>query len=1081
MMKVMPLFDRFGFALAGCSIGLVLAQPTASPIGLFATAAAVLGLVMIAGGGWAGLNRAKRANSKAKQALRIIESMPALAWFADADGKFLYMSRSPSVFTGLPREDLIPAGDDQFGLRNVIHPDDFERAMTIWRDSLRTGHDYNSEHRMRRADGTYRWYRSFGLPTRDPEDRIVGWYGTTIDIEEVKVAEAAQRANEGALQQLIDTVPVLIWCLSPDGYPTYFNKRMVEYTGVPIGQLGPPGADRFAAVVKTIMHPDDAAAVNKAVETAIMTGEGFSLKHRLRRSDGVYRWVDARAEPMRNAEGVIVQWYGLCLDIDGQIHTEAALRRSERKLQQLIDAVPALIWSTEPDGTPTYVSKRFTEATGALLEDITAVDGRPSLSVVHPEDRPEAIAAFQRSCETGLPYVQRYRQLRRGGIYRWTETRAEPLRDEAGNILQWYGVSVDIHDLMIAQEALRNNSRQLQQMIDAVPVNILSFDSSGKITSASKRYIEQVGLPPAHIEDFEALARHLAHPEDLPDMLHRALDGFATGTPFVNRFRRLDKDGVYPWIEARAQPLRDANGEIVQWYMVSIDIGDEMRAQEELRERERELSQLVDALPVHIWSWTPAGKLAYVNKRSLEDLGLSGANFEDAARVAQELIHPEDVSEVLRTSLNCLKTGDAFIMRYRRRWKDGTYRWIEGRCDPLRDRDGTIIHWYQVSIDIDDQVRAHEALRESERTLRQLVETLPAMIDCAAPNGEPIYRSQQLREFLGYQLEALDGTGKTRLDGTLDAGVHPDDVAGVKERYAQCLATGEPYARRHRLRRFDGEYRWVETRAGPMRNAEGAIVQWNVICLDIESEVRAEEELRLAQVRLARASQAASLAELSASIAHEVNQPLAAVVANSHACLRWLTADPPNIERAHRTVERIIRDANAAADVVSRVRALFKQSLDSRISTTFGGIIAEARELMAEEAIRRSVRMDIKVDGGLPPIAVDRVQIQQVLINLVRNGMEAMGALANERVLRVRVQRVAEAIRTEISDCGEGFEEPDRIFDAFFTTKAHGMGMGLAICRSIIESHGGKLWAEKNKGPGSTFIFTLPIEAKEAV
>ncbi len=178
------------------------------------------------------------------------------------------------------------------------------------------------------------------------------------------------------------------------------------------------------------------------------------------------------------------------------------------------------------------------------------------------------------------------------------------------------------------------------------------------------------------------------------------------------------------------------------------------------------------------------------------------------------------------------------------------------------------------------------------------------------------------------------------MDGTLDAGVHPDDVAGVKERYAHSLATGDPYARRHRLRRFDGEYRWVETRAEAMRNAEGTIVQWNVMCLDIDGEVRAQEALRLSQERLARASQAASLAELSASIAHEVNQPLAAVVANSHACQRWLAAEPPNIDRAHRTVERIIRDANAAADVVSRIRALFKPSVDSRISTTLASIIA---------------------------------------------------------------------------------------------------------------------------------------------
>lgn len=1210
MTIAVPYLDRFGFALAGCGAGLVLAQLSNVPVGYFTASAAVIisvGLVMAAAGVLAERKRAKRAGSKAEQALRIIESMPALAWFTGNDGKFLYMSRSPRAFTGLPKEDLVATKDDEFGFRKVVHPDDLDRLLATWRRSLRTGEDYSCEHRMWRADGGYRWYRSFGLPTRDDDGRIAGWYGTTVDIDELKTAEAAVRANERSLQQLIDTVPVLIWCLSPQGNPVYFNKRLTEYTGVPVAQL-----DSIDAAVKTVIHPDDADLVIDAVQGGIETGEPFGLRHRLRRSDGTYRWVDARAEPMRNAEGDIVKWYGVCLDVDAQMHAEEALRRSERKLQQLTDAVPALIWSTEPDGTPTYVSKRFTDATGATLEDITAADGRPSLSVVHPEDRLEAIAAFRRSCETGVPYLQRYRQLRRGGIYRWTETRAEPLLDETGNVLQWYGVSVDIHDMMMAQEAmrrserqlqqlvdtvptqiwcvtptgepsyinktmmdyigmkledfdaegglrgaigdlvhpddrealygalshsfrtgepfalrfrnrrgdgvyrwqegraeplrnesgdiiqwyganvdiddqlateeaLRNSTRQLQQMIDAVPINILSFDPSTKITSASKRYEDQVGLPPAHIENFEALARHLAHPDDLPVMLQRAMDGFETGTPFVNRFRRRDKHGVHHWIEARAQPLQDADGAIVQWYIVAIDIEDEVRAQEALRKRERELSQLVDALPVHIWSWTPAGKLAYVNKRSLEDLGLSSANFEDTTRVAQELVHPEDAPEVLRISANCLKTGEAFMMRYRRRWKDGNYRWIEGRCEPLRDRDGTVMHWYQVSIDIDDQVRAHEALRQSEQSLRQLVETLPAMIDCAAPNGEPIYRSQRLRQFLGYDLEALDGTGKSRLDGTLDAGVHPDDVAGVKEKYAHSLATGEPYARRHRLRRFDGEYRWVETRAEAMRNAEGTIVQWNVICLDIESEVRAQEELRLAHERLARASQAASLAELSASIAHEVNQPLAAVVANSYACQRWLTAEPPNIERAHRTVERIIRDANAAADVVSRIRALFKQSMDSRVSMTPGSIITDVRELMAEEALRRSIRMEIEVDRNLPSVSVDRVQVQQVLINLVRNGMEAMDGVANERGLRVRLRRVADALQVEVSDRGRGIEYPDRIFEPFFTTKEHGMGMGLSICRSIIESHGGKLWVETDDPPGATFIFTLPIEAKEAV
>jgi PAS domain S-box-containing protein len=644
----------------------------------------------------------------------------------------------------------------------------------------------------------------------------------------------------------------------------------------------------------------------------------------------------------------------------------------------------------------------------------------------------------------------------------------------------------------------------------------------------------------------------------------------------------------------------------VQWYGASIDIDDEVRAQEALRDRERELQQLVDALPVHVWSWTPDGKLAYVNKRSSEELGLSGADFADCARVAQELIHPEDAPEVLRTSVNCLKTGDAFTMRYRRRWKDGNYRWIEGRCDPLRDRDGTIVHWYQVSIDIDDEVRAQQALREREakirrlvdsdiigiviwdldgriieandaflhmvqyerkdleaglewlkmtppewqevhareeaeelartgimqarekeyfrkdgsrvpvligaacfegesrqgvayildlterkraeaalrdreRELSQLVDMVPVYIRRLTPEGEPTFFNKRLTDFIGVELAELGAPGMRRLTPAVENFIHPDEAAELLAAIEHSLATGEGYAMKYRMRRADGAYRWIETRAEPVRNQDGTIAQWYSISIDVDDEVRAqqaEEALRETSDKLTKATQAASLAELSASIAHEVNQPLAAIVANSHACQRWLSAQPANVERAKITVERIIRDANSAAEVVSRIRALFRQSVEPRDSTPLSDTIAEARSLMAEEAARRRVRIEIDLESNLPPVAFDRVQIQQVLINLFRNGFDTMDSIEDDRVLGVRLRRMENFIQTEISDRGRGVEFPDKIFQPFFTTKANGMGMGLAICRSIVESHGGRLWAEKNEPQGATFIFTLPLKMK---
>jgi PAS domain S-box-containing protein len=778
---------------------------------------------------------------------------------------------------------------------------------------------------------------------------------------------------------------------------------------------------------------------------------------------------------------VIEQWYGVSLDIDDEMRAQEALRESEGELSQLVDMVPGHVWRLSPDGEPIFFNRQMVDFLGLNVAD-TDRSGTSRLQAVvetvHPDDAPRFKETVHHSLATGESFAMQYRLRSADGIYRWMSGRAEPMRDDSGRIVQWFGLSHDIDDQMRLHRDIEEREAKIRRLVDSDIIGIVFWDLDGTLIDANDAFLRMVQYDRDELKaglDWLAMT-----PPEWQEVHARdeAEELMATGKMQAREKEYFRKDG------SRVPILIGGaffEGQSRQGVAYILDLTELKRAEASLRDRERELQQLVDALPVHVWSWTPDGKLAYLNKRSLEELGLSGANSEDCAKVAQELVHPEDAPEVLRTSLNCLKTGDPFIMRYRRRWKDGNYRWMEGRCEPLRDSDGTIVQWYQVSIDIDDQMHAQETLRERERFLWQLVETLPAMIDCAAPDGEPVYRSQQLREFLGYELETLDGTGKSRLTGTLDAGVHPDDVAGVKEQYARSLATGEPYARRHRLRRFDGEYRWVETRAAPMRNAEGAIVQWNVICLDIDGEVRVQEQLRLAQQNLARQTQAASLAELSASIAHEVNQPLAAVVANSHACQRWLTADPPNIERAQKTVERVIRDANAAADVVSHIRALFKQSVETqRTDTMLSGVIAEALDLMAEEAGQRRIRINTDIERDLPLLVLDRVQLQQVLVNLMRNGMDAMDSVAGDRILGVRVRLLGDLVQTEISDRGRGVEVPERIFEPFFTTKEHGMGMGLAICRSIVESHGGRLWVEPNEPHGTTFLFTLPVTAKAA-
>ncbi|CAH2398565.1 MASE1 domain-containing protein [Mesorhizobium escarrei] len=767
------------------------------------------------------------------------------------------------------------------------------------------------------------------------------------------------------------------------------------------------------------------------------------------------------------------------------------LRDSERELSQLVDMVPSHVWRLRPDGEPIFFNKRMTDFIGLDVADLD----KPGMSrleavieTVHPDDAAGFGDALRRSLAIGESFALRYRLRRADGVYRWMSSRAEPLRDQDGRIVQWFGLCHDIDNQVHAEEALRRSEQQLQQMIDAVPVRIWSATPTGGPVYFNKRYQDHFRSVIANFEAIEEprieeLLQELIHPEDAPEVQRTLQNCFETGGGSSMRFRWREKDGVYRWAECRVEPWRDQAGAIAQWYGVSLDIDEEVRAQEALRERERELSQIVNMVPVHIRRLTPDGEPTFFNKRLLDFFGLSDVAQLDKhgmsrlAAAIKTLVHPEDATRLLETVRHSLATGEPYAMKYRMLRADGVYRWVDGRGEPLRDQSGAIVHWYAISIDIDDQMRLYRDLEEREAKIRRLVDSDIIGIVIWDLDGRVIDANDAFLRMVQYGREDVEA-GLRWFDMT------PPEWQDVhaREEAEELKATGKMQAREKEYFRKDGSRVPVLIGAACF---EGQSRQGVAYILDLTerkraeaAQMRAEEALRQAADELAKATQATSLAELSASIAHEVNQPLAAIVANSHACHRWLSAEPPNLERAKTTAERIIRDANSAADVVSRIRAVFKQSTQTGSCTALNSAMAEALDLTAEEAARRRVRIDTGIEDDLPLVALDRVQVQQVLINLMRNGMDAMDSVQGDRVLLVRARRMGDVVQTEISDRGAGIEFPDKIFEPFFTTKGTGMGMGLAICRSIVESHGGRLWAEKNEPQGATFVFTLPVEVK---
>jgi PAS domain S-box-containing protein len=363
-------------------------------------------------------------------------------------------------------------------------------------------------------------------------------------------------------------------------------------------------------------------------------------------------------------------------------------------------------------------------------------------------------------------------------------------------------------------------------------------------------------------------------------------------------------------------------------------------------------------------------------------------------------------------------------------------------------------------------------LRRQEKKLRDVIQTIPTFAWTALPDGSVDFVNRHWEEYTGLSTEKTVGSG-------WEAALHPDDLERFAEKRRASMATGEPFENEVRYRRAaDGQYRWFWTRAVALRDARGKILKWYGISIDIEDRKRAEQ----LQADLTHMGRVSTMGELTASLAHEIKQPIAATVANANACLRWLRREKPEVEEACEAASDIVAEGKRAGDIIDRLRSLYKKSPPKRELLNVNEIIHEMVPLLRGEANRNAVSIRTDLAADPPKVATDRVQLQQVLMNLMLNAIEAMKETGG--VLTVKSQLGEDGqLLISVSDTGTGLpaEKAEQIFDAFFTTKPQGSGMGLAISRSIIESHGGRLWAIANDGRGATFHFTLLTTIAEEV
>ena len=379
-------------------------------------------------------------------------------------------------------------------------------------------------------------------------------------------------------------------------------------------------------------------------------------------------------------------------------------------------------------------------------------------------------------------------------------------------------------------------------------------------------------------------------------------------------------------------------------------------------------------------------------------------------------------------------------------------------------------------LEIAERKRAEAQLRESEERWRDVFENNPTMYFVVDAAGTVMAVNPFGAEQLGYNVDELVGQPVLGV-------LYESDREAVQRNVAQCLKQiGQSMSWELRKVRKGGSVIWVRETARAVLRLNGPIVL--IACEDITEQKRAEEALRQAQADLAHVTRVTTMGELTGSLAHEVNQPITAAVTNANTCLRWLAGDAPNIEEARAAAMRIVKDGTRAAEIISRIRLLFKKGTPERELVDVNEVIREMTVLLRNETTRGSISVRTELAADLPQVMGDRVQLQQVMMNLFMNSIDAMKDVDGTRELAIKSQRAEnEQLMVSVSDTGVGLppQQTDQIFNAFFTTKLHGTGMGLSISRSIVESHGGRLWAADNSPRGASFYLTLPtkVEAHE--
>ena len=909
------------------------------------------------------------------------------------------------------------------------------------------------------------------------------------------------------IRTLIETMPGLALCALPDGSVEFVNRGWQEYTGCSLQQLS-------GWVWPTTIHPDDADKFIDQLTVALAGGKPLQAEARIRRADGEYLWFLIRnvlaitPAPSRDSSLRILI---ACEDIHERKQAEARLQQSEALLQAFFENSPNLIFLKDRQSRYLYANKEFKKAFHISGE----VKGKADDELFSPEQAAAFQAVDRQVLETGQPTKVEDVALYEDGLHARIVQKF-PLLNAQGEIYAIGGAVTDITERKREESALRYSEEKYRVVVETASDAMVSMDEKGTIQFANPATRSVFGYDPTELI---GMPLTVLMPEYMRKLHEKGFKSYmATGERHINwqgtELTGLHKDGRELPIEVsfgelannghrvftgfirdiserkQAEEMRAAHArQIAVRAEVSIAFGKEESLKTILGQCTEAIVRHLDAAFARIWTLSDDGKMLELQASSGMYTHLDGPHSRiPLGQFKIGMIAQERKPHLTNDVLNDPRISDRAWAKKEEMASFAGYPMSVGERTigvlAMFSRKPVTPNTTEILASGADLIAqgierkyAEAKLRDSERSLRQLTETIPQMLWSAEADGAIDYCNQRVLDYTGLPGERVRGAGWMK-------SVHQDDIEKMAQAWTASVSTGEPFQYEFRCRRAaDNAYRWCVSSALPLRDRHGRVIKWFGSVVDLHDWKEAQQALQMTQAELARVSRVTTMGELAASIAHEVNQPLTAVTNNSSACLRLLAANNLKPEVLRRALEEIVADGTRASTVIARIRGFIKKAPVERSKLNINDVIQEVLILANRELDENRVMLERQLTSTLPMVSADRVQMQQVLLNLIMNGIEAMAAITDRPRSLCMQSGIDDSgdVLVAVRDSGSGFSsETHRLFTPFFTTKTNGMGMGLSISRSLVENHGGRLWAAPNSPHGAAFYFTLPESERSA-